>query len=312
MPRPTVRLSLECDNACVFCAQHGLEDAGVSAFVAPLREARASSDEVTFIGGEPTLSPQLPNAIAFARRIGFSRIGIQTNGRRLQDGAFVRTLVESGLTDVHLSIHGAEPAVHDYHTGVPGSFAEMIAGLREVRARNVSAVATTVVTRSNYRVLGALPRLLKSTGVVSWAVTLPRVAGRLSRADDRLTPRLGLAMPFVLAALTDAGKLGLESWIFGAPACTLGPFSARILPDTPRAYAPVCESCPARGYCPGVDPIYLERFQGDELAVREFPAPQKPPPVTGLFVGVGELAPPAPAPELAPAPDVPLTQLGRR
>jgi sulfatase maturation enzyme AslB (radical SAM superfamily) len=310
LQRPSLRLTLDCNNACAFCAQKGLEGAGVSAFEEQLEALRARADEVTFTGGEPTLVPDLPTIIATARGLGFRAIGLQTNGRRLKDGPFLRDLVEAGLTDVHLSIHGSEPAVHDYHTGTPGSFAEVVAALKELRSNSVSTVVTTVLTRSNYRVLGGLPRLLKSTGVVGWTVSIPRVAGTLGRRDDRLTPRLGLAMPFVLAALTDAGKLGLESWITGAPACTLGPFAARLLPEAPRAYAKVCESCPAKRFCPGVDPIYLERFHGDELGLREFPAPGKHAAVTRLFVGVGEIAPPAADP--APAANVPLTQLGTR
>jgi hypothetical protein len=316
--RLPLRITLDCNNACGFCAQKGLIGTGVVPFAAALEALRAQADEVTFVGGEPTLVPELAAHIALARELGFKAVGIQTNGRKLADGDYVRTLTKAGLTDIHMSIHGSEPAVHDYHVGVPGAFIELIGGIGQARARGLTIAATTVLTRSNHRVLQSLPRLLKASGVSGWLISIPRVAGALSPKLDRLTPRLGLALPFALAAMSQAAQVGLESWIQGAPACTLGPFATRILLDTPRAYAAVCEGCPSRTYCPGVDPKYLERFHGDELTAKQTPVPGAPPAITRLFVGVGELAPSitpepaAPIPEVVPEPEVQVTQLGRR
>lgn len=310
MRRPTLRLTLECNNACVFCAQRGLKAAGVDAFGEHLRVLRTTADEVTFLGGEPTLVPELPELIRTARALGFRGVGLQTNGRRLADKAYVATLADAGLTDLHFSIHGADAATHDYHVGVPGAFAELVAGAGLARARAITMVATTVLTRSNYRVLPSIPFLLKATGFAAWLVTLPRVAGAIAPATDRVSPRLGLALPLVRAAFAEAEKIRLESWISGAPACLLGPLTARLLPDEPRSYAAVCESCPSRSFCPGVEAAYLKQFKADELAAKTSPTPAKPTPITRLFVGVGELAPSvAPEPSIL-APDVTVTQLG--
>lgn len=308
MRRPTLRITLDCNNACVFCAQRGLKASSAPSVEEQLKVIRERSSEVTLVGGEPTVSPELPEIIATARRLGFRGIGIQTNGRRLVERAYVVPLVQAGLTDVHLSIHGAEAAVHDYHVGVPGAFAQLMTGAHQARANGLTVVATTVLTRSNYRVILPLPQLLKARGIAAWVVALPRVAGALSPQEDRVTPRVGLAVPFALAALAEAAKIGLEAWIQGAPACSLGPYVSRLLPDDARSYAPVCESCPSRSFCPGVDPAYLEQFKGDELSAKAMPAPTKPTPITRLFVGVGELAPSI-VPE-RPAPDVQVTPLG--
>src|SRR5215472_15658774 len=136
MARETVRLLLACNNRCVFCAQEGLADAAASA-EEQLAAARSRSDEVTFVGGEPTLDPRLAERVAAARALGFRRVGLQTNGRKLADRTFTAGLARGGLTDVHLSIHGAEAAVHDYHTGVPGSFDECLAGLAAARSEGL-------------------------------------------------------------------------------------------------------------------------------------------------------------------------------
>jgi hypothetical protein len=285
--RPAVRLTLACNNACVFCAQRGV-DSGAVDVRAALAAARSEADEVMLTGGEPTLDVAvLVDAIAAARELGFRRVGVQTNGAHLDDPR----LTAAGLTDAHVSLHGATAAVHDYHTGVRGSFDRLLAGVRAVRARGVTVVATTVLTRSNFRVVGSLPWLLESRGIAGWNLAVPHAAGRAGEKLDRVVPRLGLALPFALHALQAARKLGLPAWITGAPLCALGPFAARALPGRERAYAEVCASCAVRPSCPGVDAAYLARFGGDELSARaEAPAVDDDhPSLRAMFTGTGEL-----------------------
>jgi radical SAM family protein len=269
--RGTVRLLLECDNRCVFCAQEGLATPAPSV-EEQLARARADSDAVTFVGGEPTLDPALAQHVARARALGFTRVGLQTNGRRLAGDGYAGSLARAGLTDVHLSIHGAEPAVHDYHAGVAGAFEAALAGFAAARANGLAVAVTTVLTRSNFRALGTLPRLLSARGAAGWLVLVPHVAGRAAASFDRVVPRLGLALPFAIHAIDQAETLGLAAWIGGAPACLLGPYATRALPGAPgRAYGAACEGCLARPVCPGVDPAYLGRFGGDELVARPRP-----------------------------------------
>lgn len=320
MPRATLELTRACNNRCIFCAQDGLPAASPGGPDAPapapapvpasapdapddreraLEALRRDADEVTFVGGEPTLEPRLPELVAAARRLGFRRVGLQTNGRRLAQIPYAEALAAAGLTDVHVSVHGAEAAVHDYHTSEPGSFKQLFAGVAAVRALGLDVVATTVLTRSNYRVLDDLPRLLASRGVAAWLVAVPRVAGRAAAAFDRVVPRLGLAAPFALRALEAARKHGLVVLAQGIPACLMGPMASLALPEPPRAHGEACAACEARPGCSGLDAVYLERFAGDELRAR--PAPTAAAAATAaaragelarMFVGPGPLAPP--------------------
>ena len=276
--------------------------------VANLQLLRAQHDELTFVGGEPTLHPNLAALIASARAAGFSRVGIQTNARRLADRQYLQSLVDAGLSDVHVSLHGSEAAVHDYHTGVEGSFTEAMNGLAASVSKRLPVVAVSVLARSNFRSLSGLPTLLKARGVQAWLVEVPWVAGRARDAFDRVVPRLGLALPFALHALSTAAKVSLPSFVRGAPHCLLGPFAARALPSEPRAYGAACEACAAKPRCPGVDPAYLERFGGDELRAVAVAVPvavtvtvagegaavvaSAGDSLTRMFVGVGERARP--------------------
>lgn len=289
MTRATLTLTRTCNNRCVFCAQDGLGPIVEAEALRSLRALSVNAKEVTFVGGEPTLRADLPELIAAARTLGFERVGLQTNARRLSDVALVEQLTSAGLTDLHVTVLGAEPAVHDFHTGAEGSFRELVAGVAAVRARGVPVVATTVLTRSNYRVLNALPPLLASLSVTAWQVTTPLVAGRAVKAMDPVVPRLALAMPYALHALAAAQKLGLRAVVSGAPWCLLGPFGTLTIPSAPRAFAPPCEACPVRDRCPGVDAPYLARFGHDELApLTSAPVAAPLDATTRLFTGPGD------------------------
>lgn len=289
--RATVRLVGRCDNACVFCGQQGTTFDRADDWRAQLEALRGEGfDEVSFVGGEPTLFGALDEAIAFSRGVGFGAVGIQTHGGAL-DGSRIDTLIAAGLTDVHLSVHGARANVHDHHTGRAGSFDAIVRALEGLGRRRVPVVVATVVTRSNARVLGELPSWLAGHAVAAWCVEVPRAAGAAAQAFDRVMPRLALAMPFALHAIDRARKLGIAAGIRGAPSCLLGPWARARMVEVPRVFAGVCESCAARDGCSGVDAVYLARFGGDELRAcaatgREWAMPDS---LARCFVGPGEL-----------------------
>jgi len=89
-----------CNNRCRFCSQADLPSpASAPDFRERLEAARAAGHgAVDVIGGEPTLHESLPLWIAAAKRLGFERIGLQTNGRRLAYGGYARALAADGLT----------------------------------------------------------------------------------------------------------------------------------------------------------------------------------------------------------------------
>lgn len=282
----------------MFCAQAGLSGRRED-IREELAKLRADHDEVTFIGGEPTLDERLAEVIADARALGFVAVGVQTNARRLAGagevpGSFA-ALVDAGLSDLQLSIHGPLAEAHDYHTGRPGSFAACIDLIARAQRADITVVVTTVVTRSNFRELAKLPPALKRRGVAAWLLEFVRPYGRAADNFARVVPRIGMALPWALHALEQSRRHSLSAWIRGAPVCALGPFAASSLPSDARQHPPPCGECASRSRCPGVDAAYEEVFGHSELR------PSKTPAATGefddgrrrlmrMFVGVGELA----------------------
>jgi hypothetical protein len=292
-----VLLTRECNNRCIFCGQDGLPASHDDA-LEELALAREEGDAVTIVGGEPSLDARLPEVVTHAKALGFASIVLQTNGTGI-DEPLARRLADEGLTAVHVSLHGAEARVHDYHTDNPGSFARLASAVAAARSARLRVVATTVVTRSNFRVLASIPGLLSEWGVFAWMLSFTRTAGRAAAAIDRVIPRYGLAVPYALHAMEMGARMGLRTAVTGVPSCVLGPFASRSLPEPAREFAPVCEGCDARPSCAGVDPHYLARFAADELhAVPRRPRDADLDELAPLFAGPGSLAE-LPPPEAA-------------
>jgi hypothetical protein len=95
----------------------------------------------------------------------------------------------------------------------------------------------------------------------------------------------------------------------------LGPFARFALGGSARAYGSVCETCPSRQTCPGVDAEYLARYGEGELAPCESVARDgRHERLRAMFVGSGEMAPPVDGAHIHPPPErarVSLPMLGR-
>jgi pyruvate-formate lyase-activating enzyme len=238
-------LTLACNNRCVFCAQRAL-DSAIHAAPGPTGERFA------FQGGEPTVLPDLSSLIAAARASGAREVLVQTNGRRLAYATYLRELVEAGLTHLDVSLHGPEPAIHDYHTQIEGSFKQTVRGVLNTQSTDVQVAVTTVVTRSNFRHLGAMARLVRKLNVPAWHLAAARPLG--AAADDRsaIPPRLGMLPDHLASAIRESH--GVELAFSGIPPCVVPSASAvRFLLADQRGHAHVgpCASCAVAQECPG-------------------------------------------------------------
>lgn len=293
--RLTVQLGTGCNNACSFCAQGSLRErsdspAGVSEALE--RGFASGCRAVAFAGGEPTLHDELPDWVRAAVAIGFERVLVQTNGRRLAYSGFAARLVDAGVTGLDVSLHGAVPAVHDYHTRVPGSFLHTVKGLSNATGLPVEPGVTTVVTRSNFRHLGSVVALLARLGVRHWHASATRGFGGAAAGFDRLVPRFAMVRAHLEGALERCRRAGIHSLLSGVPPCVVtAPGALFAAPSDPQrlGFTEVCDGCALRARCSGVDRIYLERFGAGELTALKDSAgsAQTLPTAQTGFVGMG-------------------------
>jgi hypothetical protein len=312
-----ITLSLRCNNDCVFCynredkeEHEALEEALVLGLID--EAAARGCDSLNFIGGEVTILPYFLRVLAYAGER-FERVSINSNGRRFCDRAFAEACVDAGLTNVDVSLHGAEPVIHDGVSRTHGAFEQTTAGLRnlatlrdEGRAPSLRLSVTTLVLDWTYPHLAALGPLLAALGVTGWRIKYAygALGGGVERAANDYIPAYREALPFVLEALETCPGC-VDAVVHDVPLCLLGervghstgfdrhavarytaegPEDAVRVVDKWGTVSTRCAECVARPWCCQVSPAYHALHGDSEL--RPFDAT-----AWARLVAAGETAP---------------------
>ena len=151
-----------CNNDCRICMLAGVKQKlpviGFENFQRVVTDIVQDGrfENLILSGAEVTTFDDLDQYIRFAASRGwFRKIQIQTNGRRLKDKTYLKHLIDCGVNEFFISIHGLDE-VHDDITRARGSFKDTIEGLRNLEAFDVNVISNTVLTRNN---LHEIPRL---------------------------------------------------------------------------------------------------------------------------------------------------------
>ncbi|HSJ53312.1 MAG TPA: radical SAM protein [Anaerolineae bacterium] len=103
---------------------------------------------LTFTGGEATLRPDLVELVQYAENVGLVT-GLQTNGRRLRDRAYLDQMLLAGLDHVQITLESHDPAIHDNMVGAAGAWQETVDGIRAVVNADVYMMTNTTITTEN-------------------------------------------------------------------------------------------------------------------------------------------------------------------
>ncbi|MCD4708418.1 MAG: radical SAM protein [Candidatus Sabulitectum sp.] len=144
-----------CNARCIFCSQKisGCErELSVSEATRIFSELRSLElRDITFAGGEPTLHSRIHDLVKKADSFGL-RVGLVSNGI-VFDTAFTERLLDSGCSEVALSVYGLSAKTHDLHTGVTGSFDKLMHTCQLIRESGMILRINLLVTRYNFKEL---------------------------------------------------------------------------------------------------------------------------------------------------------------
>jgi MoaA/NifB/PqqE/SkfB family radical SAM enzyme len=314
LPMVHVNTGPACNIRCVYCNVHGGEDQRlfdrayvdrmlVAALEWTRRELPGQRATIDFIGGEPTLHPELPSFIARARELGFASVLICTNGALLLREGYLDALAAAGLTGVRFSFH-------DHRAGVAARLAD-VSGVGDKYVE----VAKTLLARTDVRPhffrilldenLDALEDYLRliahhnRTGrALEVMLGMPSQRGRMRDARD-VFPPLATLRAHVARAVELGAELGLDILLHHAPACLYPADPSRAMclhvealqvealanerrafnTEGDASYGAACEACPARTRgCHGLPAAYFEMDRDaaeawlTPLALRSAPA----------------------------------------
>lgn len=148
-----LELNSECNNNCIYCYLKDRGQAGLGSrhfFIDRLRKHKGMVN-VDFTGGEPTMYKGLIPLVKEAKKLGYANRTIVTNGRLLSVKRNAENLVSAGITRAVITLDGPEKDVVERISQVPGSYSQVIGGIRNMKSLGCELGITTVVTKANYR-----------------------------------------------------------------------------------------------------------------------------------------------------------------
>ena len=283
-----------CNQACVFCLEEdGLQlrpDVAATQVAADLAGLRANGAEhLTFMGGETFLRKDLPSLLSEARRLGFTRLGVTTNGTALANPGFLERMIDAGLEFVEISVHADE-----------AQLAAEISGKSFTWERQQRALAELETVRDRIHVIVNLVICHENRDRVE------RILRTLLDAHPRLRPTVKLKLVSMIGAAAsgpslryDAVDLGpafallrernVDYWTYNLPLCRV-PGEARHSHEAQafvlswryhdydhrardgyydsgfqlegNVWPAPCDGCTLSAICPGLEETY-RRHQGD-------------------------------------------------
>lgn len=158
----------QCNLSCRHCYinpdQHGrkmLPLATILAWLEALSENAASSN-VIFLGGEPTLHPDLHLAVKQTKQMGFQSITIDTNGYLFNN--VLSKMTPEDVNYISFSLDGATRKTNDSIRG-KGSYDACISGIKQTINNGFNTSLIYTVSGLNYKELTMMPPLLNHLGI---------------------------------------------------------------------------------------------------------------------------------------------------
>ncbi len=175
-----LHLLTACNLSCRHCyinpAQHGsgvISRSRMEEWLTLLADPTKKSN-VIFLGGEPTLHPELVHGVRYARKLGYRGITVDTNGF-LHHNLLERLQPEEAV--LSFSLDGPTPAINDPIRG-EGVFATATANLQRAVKLGFDVSLIFTASRLNIEHLAEMPALLAELGCRRFFIQVIGLRGR--------------------------------------------------------------------------------------------------------------------------------------
>jgi MoaA/NifB/PqqE/SkfB family radical SAM enzyme len=192
-----LEITTKCNLECQHCYSNSGPRQALVGYMTPddwLTVIRDSSNlgcrQIQFIGGEPTLHPDLPRFIYFASDNDYSFIEVFTNGTAISN-RLLDVFIEKRV-NVAVSFYSDDPSTHDSITQQKGSFDRTVVSLRRMVSAGLSIRAGIIEMKQNTGHVPRAKRFLENLGVTQISTDFQRRVGRASTSADPLDPMADL------------------------------------------------------------------------------------------------------------------------
>jgi len=173
-----------CNLRCRYCyinpREHGQKTLPIECIEKWLLEVigKKRSANVIFLGGEPTLHPDLPRAVKKARSLGYRSITIDTNGYLFND--ILTKISPAELDFLSFSLDGATKKTNDRIRG-RGSFDACVKGIRQAVSIGFNTSLIFTVSSENIHELALMTPFLEDLGIDRFFIQTIGLRGNSAR-----------------------------------------------------------------------------------------------------------------------------------
>ena len=169
--------NLKCKHCYINKKQHGKNMLSLETIEAWLKvfALKTKNANVIFLGGEPTLHPDLSLAIKKAKFLGYDSITVDTNGYVFHD---ILSKVEPDVVDYFsFSLDGVRRETNDKIRG-KGCYDTCIAGIKKAILRGFTTSLIYTVSQMNLHEIDRMAPLLKDLGVDRFFIQVIGIRGK--------------------------------------------------------------------------------------------------------------------------------------
>ena len=277
-----VKFNNKCNSNCCFCADtkkdRNLPDRPFEGLVKDLRKAAKKFDSIIISGGEPTIHPRIIEYIQNARKAGFRKVTITTNGFMMYYREFLKRILSAGADSFIVSFQTINPDDYSKITGVKKAHEYVTGGLENLRKNECDTRVNTVIHKLNMKFIPETVEYLKAMEVSSIQLSFMNPIGSgIIDGKSSMAVSYSETMPWIRKAFRKASEIGFEElWIENFPPCIAGNLSDRIS-DARKPYENkgyynrgkikprICRECIHVNSCDGFWKAYFEQFGDSEI-----------------------------------------------
>lgn len=259
-------LGNQCNNKCLYCfyRQKDLSSPDFKTFAESFIPGKENG--IALYGGEPTLRYDLVEIIRTAKKNGYRRIKLITNGRTLSNRQVLHQIINAGCNLFEIKLWGSNPDLYDHLTQTPDSFWQVIQGMENLRQLECDKFICL-------RILLCEQNYTDTVNMITTGINFGVNRVVLSIQDHNLA--LKELIPYVHTAIQVS--ILNRIWILteDLPFCVMQGLEHHIgevyyrhdnmmNPRTHKQHKH-CKHCAYKEICPGVDTEYLNRFGHGEF-----------------------------------------------
>ena len=225
--RMDLALTFRCQNNCIHCYTGGpreteeLDTTHWKTIIDRIHEIGVFI--ITFTGGEPTLRQDLSELLLYAQDRGIVT-GLVTNGRKLADKEYVKTLERAGLDFVQVTLESHDAKIHDHITGAGGSWNETVEGIKNAVKSQIYTTTNSTLSQHNASTFLDTVDFIRQLGVAAFGCNSLIYSGKAKEVQDQFALSIE-ALNDLLPKIRDkANHLGLKFlWYTPTQYCRLDP-----------------------------------------------------------------------------------------